>query len=263
MAQTTEEMQNKGETSVAGPSMDAISMITLLADILRLPEECLAMSFVFLNRYQKFQRQQKSSLGLDNHMLALACLSVASKAKDAPRRVREFLRPAWRLMHQAPDSAALECPSPAYDSLRSTLVRNELILLRILKFELRVSTPFDFLPGYLTEAMRDFGVNDGGADALVYFDDRSKEDKEADRIADLMETGIAKDCRAKALGACKDYQLANFFPAKAVTAACIYIVLRDRGLLPGIDMKRWLRDKVSRSIELEDFEDAVSSMDKR
>ncbi|KAL1647374.1 hypothetical protein SLS58_002702 [Diplodia intermedia] len=226
MTPTTEEMQDKGETPAASPSMHPISMITLLGDILRLPEECLALSFVFLNRYQKFQRQQKTLLGLDDHMLALACLSVASKAKDAPRR-------------------------------------SELILLRVLKFELRVSTPFDFLSGYLGEAMRDFGVDDGSADAKGCFDDRNKEKKEADRIADLMETGIAKDCKAKALNACKNYQLANYFPAKTVTAACIYIILRDRGLLRGIDTKSWLKDKVSRSIEMEDFEEAVSNMDKQ
>ncbi|KAL0258878.1 hypothetical protein SLS55_006382 [Diplodia seriata] len=91
------------------------------------------------------------------------------------------------------------------DILRFLVIRileqSELILLRVLKFELRVSTPFDFLSGYLGEAMRDFGVDDGNADAKGYFDDRNKEKKEADRIADLMETGIAKDCKAKALNA--------------------------------------------------------------
>lgn len=134
-------------------------------------------------------------------MIALACLSIASKAKESPRRVRDFLLPAWRLMHQGTSTTTLECPSPTYDSLRSAFVRTELVLLRILKFELRISTPFDFLPGYLGEAMGDFGGYDGCADADVAFDNRSKEKKEANRIADLMETGIAKDCKARTLDA--------------------------------------------------------------
>lgn len=94
-------------------------------------------------------------------------------------------------MHQAAEPLAI--PSATYDSLRATLVRTELVMLRILKFELRVPTPFDFLSGYMAEAMRDFNVDD---DAL---DLRSQEHKEANRVVDIMSTGIARACSANAM----------------------------------------------------------------
>ncbi|GME49522.1 cyclin-l2 isoform 1 [Neofusicoccum parvum] len=159
--------------------MDAISLATTLADILRLPEECLGISFVYLNR-----------------------------------------------------------------------------------FELRVSTPFDFISGYMIGAMCDFGVGDSSLDAADELDARSKEYKEGNRIIDVMETGIAKDCKTKAMAACKDYQLSNYFPARSLAAACVYTALRDRGLLPGVNAKTWLREKISRTIDMEDFEEAVSALDK-
>ncbi|KAL1629806.1 hypothetical protein SLS56_005202 [Neofusicoccum ribis] len=182
--------------------MDAISLATTLADILRLPEECLGISFVYLNKYRKFRRQQDNLPDLNEHMLLLACLSLGAKATEAPRRVREFLLPAWRLMHMGkPATTPLICPSPTYDALRSAFVRTELILLRILRFELRVSTPFDFISGYMIGVMCDFDVGDSSLDAADEFDARSKEYKEGNRIVDFMETGIAKDCKTKAMAA--------------------------------------------------------------
>lgn len=100
-----------------------------------------------------------------------------------------------------PATTPLICPSPTYDALRSAFVRTELILLRVLRFELRVSTPFDFISGYMIGAMCDFGVGDSSLDAADELDARSKEYKEGNRIIDVMETGIAKDCKTKAMAA--------------------------------------------------------------
>lgn len=43
-------------------------------------------------------------------------------------------------------------PSALYDKLRASLVKAELLLLRILRFELRLATPYD----YLDDLLRDF-----------------------------------------------------------------------------------------------------------
>ncbi|KAF4313938.1 hypothetical protein GTA08_BOTSDO00512 [Botryosphaeria dothidea] len=162
-------------------------------------------------------------------------------------------------MHRKePDAAPLTFPSPTYDALRSGLVRTELILLRVLKFELRIPTPFDFLPGYISQVMRDFDIGDTSTDAAHGFDRRSKEKKEAAKITDIMDTGIAKACKTKALFACKSYQLANYFPAKTIAAGCVYIVLKNRGLLLEVHAGTWLKEKIGRSIEMEDFEEAIS-----
>lgn len=57
---------------------------------------------------------------------------------------------------------------------------------------------------------------------------------------------------------CKSYQLANYFPAKTIAAGCVYIVLKNRGLLLEVHAGTWLKEKIGRSIEMEDFEEAIS-----
>jgi hypothetical protein len=86
-------------------------------------------------------------------------VSLASKATEHPRRLREILVPAYRyhpnpLARQQyinrtsilnPDKPRLTFPSDLYDSLRYSTVTSELIVLRVLKFEVRVTLPQVFL----------------------------------------------------------------------------------------------------------------------
>lgn len=57
--------------------------------------------------------------------------------------MREILVPAYRIVN--PDKPSLTFPSDLYDALRFSTVTSELILLRILKFELRVTLPQSYL----------------------------------------------------------------------------------------------------------------------
>ena len=67
-------------------------------------------------------------------------------------RTSHRLCPLTRNSYLHPSKTALTIPSAKYDELRSSLVNAELILLRVLKFELRLSTPFD----YLEDLLRDY-----------------------------------------------------------------------------------------------------------
>ena len=87
-------------------------------------------------------------------------------------------------------------PSTLYDDLRATLVQAELILLRVLGFELRISLPLDFLPRYLERALEDV------VDACEDYDSWGKEEREEYGVLnDLTETGIGRACRTRALRA--------------------------------------------------------------
>ncbi|KAF2141350.1 uncharacterized protein K452DRAFT_359124 [Aplosporella prunicola CBS 121167] len=240
-----------------------ISLLTLMADVIRVPEECLAMSFLYLNRYIKFYRSQGLEIPLDQNMLALASLSLASKATEASRRLRDILLPAWRLMQQnKPDAKPLIVPSETYDALRAALVQTELILLRVLKFELRILLAFEFIPSYLKRTVGVLNSGEGGWGGTDDYDHCTQEIKESGQIASFMETGVAKACTASIVEAYKDYQLANFFTARTIAAACLYVTLRKRGLFIQADIASWLRSSISRSIDVEDFEDAVSGLQK-
>lgn len=83
-----------------------------------------------------------------------------------------------------------------YDSLRATLVQAELMLLRILGFELRIPVPLDYLPRYLKRAMEDV------AGASENYDSWGNEDKEEYGVVkDAMCTSIGRACRSKAISA--------------------------------------------------------------
>lgn len=117
--------------------------------------------------------------------------------------MREILFPAHRLLHRLPTTSSsnaiaepLTVPSAIYDTLRTTLVQAELILLRVLGFELRIPLPLDFLPRYLERAMSD--IVDVGED----YDSWGREEKEEYGVVkDAMETGIGRACRARAVEA--------------------------------------------------------------
>ena len=118
--------------------------------------------------------------------------------------MRELILPAHRLLYglnqdqsvpSNPTAKPLVIPSTTYDTLRATLVQAELILLRVLAFELRVPLPLDYLPRYLERTLEDIANTGENYDAW------GKEEREEYGIILGLETGIGRACRAKAVGA--------------------------------------------------------------
>ncbi|KAL8920090.1 MAG: hypothetical protein Q9208_006443 [Pyrenodesmia sp. 3 TL-2023] len=206
-----------------------------MADLLRLPDETVAMSYIYLNKYLRFHRTSQTSDPLDSYTLSLATLSLASKSTESPRRLSSILLPAHAFLHPFSTSdSTLTVPSPKYDALRATVVQAELILLRILGFELRLSSPMDFLQRYLERAFEEL--------------DRVGEDYDA----------WDKEAREE----CKDYQLANLFPARAVALGVVCTTLGDRGLRIGVQQKEWVKDVGSGKVDHGDFEEVVEFLKK-
>ena len=111
------------------------------------------------------------------------------------------------------------------------------------------------MPRYLERAMADL------ADVAEDYDNWGKEEREEYGVeGDVMQTGIGRACRSKVVDACKDPQLANYFPARAVAVACLYVVLGERGLLIGDSVNEWVHSITSRKVDSEDFEEAVATL---
>jgi hypothetical protein len=99
----------------------------------------------------------------NRQLSSLAAISLASKASEHPRRLREILVPAYQFRPHRflkltlsivnPDKPPLTFPSDLYDSLRYSTVTSELILLRILKFELRILLPQAYLPRLISRVL--------------------------------------------------------------------------------------------------------------
>ena len=114
--------------------------------------------------------------------------------------MREILLPAHRLLHSSGDPSRydqrLTFPSALYDTLRATLVQAEMILLRVLGFELRPPLPMDYMPRYLERALQDV------TDAAEDYDSWTKEEREEYGVLPGgMDTGMGKACRTKVIQA--------------------------------------------------------------
>jgi hypothetical protein len=133
---------------------------------------------------------------VSDQTLALAALSLASKVSEAPRRLRELIIPGYALIQGHKGThPKLKIPSMEYDGLRASLVRVELLLLRVLGFDLRVSSPFDFLERYISRALEDY---DSVAEE---YEQSGKETMEEYGVGGLMDTSFARECGMKALQA--------------------------------------------------------------
>ncbi|KAI4186388.1 MAG: hypothetical protein LQ346_005688 [Caloplaca aetnensis] len=231
-----------------------------MADILRLPDETLALAYLYLNKYLRFHRTSQTSDPLDSYTLSLATLSLASKSTESPRRLSSILLPAYALLYPPATQAfsSLTVPSPKYDALRATLVQAELILLRILGFQLRLPSPLEFLQRYLERATED--VDRAGED----YDAWDKEAREEYGVINgVTDTRMGQACRMRVLEACKDYQLANLFPMRAVALGVVYTVLEDRGLRIEMQQREWVKDVGSGKVDHEDFEEVVEILKKK
>ncbi|KAI5852582.1 hypothetical protein DFP73DRAFT_589660 [Morchella snyderi] len=277
------------------PSDDPGTFLTLMADTLRLSSETLTMAYVYIHRYKRWcadtdtdtdtdaaaeadgandtdtgtdtgadadadagspqtqtqtQTQARVSDLLDEHTLSLASLSLATKATESPRRLREFLIPAHTLQHPPP-FPPLTFPSPRYDALRSTLVTAELLLLRVLRFELRVTLPYEYLPRLLERAL-----------TLALPDAPAAADERLEcRVVDLKDTPLGRAVWVKVGQAMARYRVCNFFPPRAVAAACVYhVAVVERGLRAPAGADAWVRRVAGERVEWEDFVDALEEI---
>lgn len=64
------------------------------------------------------------------------------------------------------------------------------------------------------------------------------------------------------MGSCKNYQLANLFPARAVALGCLYAVMDDRGLKITENLADWVDHTTSRRVDIEDFKEVIQELRK-
>ncbi|KAF3931235.1 Cyclin-T1-4 [Dactylella cylindrospora] len=252
-------------------SKNAVSFMALMGDILRLQEESLAMAYLYMHKYRKFIRDSNDRSSesipdfLDPHTLALTCLSLSTKSTESPRRLRNLILPAYSLLH--PTSPPLPIPSHLYDTLRATLVTSELHLLRILKFELRLPIPHDYLPRMLYLSISVIPGEEYG--------DYGTEKQAEDKIAGITDTSLGRQCVSLATRCVAVYSIATFYDAKTIAAGVLSVVLRGNGIRPGEGEERWLEMVSGGSmggsgggssggrrgdVEIEDFRDVVKEV---
>ncbi|BFZ08629.1 hypothetical protein BsWGS_11668 [Bradybaena similaris] len=95
--------------------------------------------------YQKFFRMNTLQ-EYDPFLIGAACLSLACKTEEEPVRLRDIVNVCYRTLHK--NKAPLEI-SDTYWSLRESVARCELYLLRALEFKVQFDHPHKYLCHYL------------------------------------------------------------------------------------------------------------------
>ncbi|KAG4303841.1 hypothetical protein PORY_002770 [Pneumocystis oryctolagi] len=220
------------------------SFLVLLSSILRLPEETIALASIYYHRYHRWLEKisQDGLLHLlDNYTLAIASLSLASKATEQFRRMREFLVPAYSILN--PTKPRLTFPSEFYDSLRDSIVNAELILLRVLKFDLKIILPFS----YLTKALHL---------TLTTWHSETTEPI-LQKEAYLINTVIGRHARCRIMDAMSDYRLSTLYDPQTLSNACLWYVLRDFEIFSEEKFSSWVVSVTGSTQIHEDIQDAI------
>jgi len=115
---------------------------------LRLPETTIACAIIFMHRF--FARH--SYRNVDTNLVAQACLFLAGKTEETPRKARDIINTTYRMRY--PNSGLLkiyngERASDSYYDMRDALISFEHYLLRILAFDLIVDFPYKYLLNYV------------------------------------------------------------------------------------------------------------------
>ncbi|MFH4981617.1 hypothetical protein AB6A40_008326 [Gnathostoma spinigerum] len=113
------------------------------------------------------------SEGLCPYTAASACILLAAKVEeDSSVRIRDVLNIAYSVLH--PDDPMLEIGEKLW-AMRNGLARMEYIVLRILRFKLKVDNPHNYLALYLSSLghwmPREFKENHVGVTAFILLRD--------------------------------------------------------------------------------------------
>ncbi|KAF9155917.1 hypothetical protein BG015_008059 [Linnemannia schmuckeri] len=160
-----------------GPkAIHAIELIRIAGEILQFPPVTIGTSLVYYHKYRAYLHQaykrgerDNEAFRADEYLFATACLHLACKCTEVSRKVRDLVNVTYRVMNpgqpalslstkvndNSDSSSSLQQPqqqnthstappptAATYWHIRDSLLTTELMLLRILQFDLDVSLPF-------------------------------------------------------------------------------------------------------------------------
>ncbi|KAF9094990.1 hypothetical protein BGX29_009219 [Mortierella sp. GBA35] len=160
-------------SAVKGPkAIHAIELIRIAGEILQFPPTTIGTSLVYYHKYRAYLHQaykrgerDNEAFRADEYLFATACLHLACKCTEVSRKVRDLVNVTYRVMNPGQPALSLStkvnddsnqpsssqqqqhtiAPPPTaatYWHIRDSLLTTELMLLRILQFDLDVSLPF-------------------------------------------------------------------------------------------------------------------------
>ncbi|KAJ2663048.1 hypothetical protein IWW48_001567 [Coemansia sp. RSA 1200] len=157
----------------------------------------------------------------------MLCLYLATKVTEEPRKQRDIINVGYSLENLATSFACfLQVNSPLFNSLRYTMTQGELILMRVLGFNVNVELPHTWIATILY-GMAWWQNNGHPPDDTEAVDTRVKQIASTSwRLAnEIVVAGIV-----------------DRFPARSIGAACIVAALRvHKEPLPAKTLNEWAK----------------------
>ncbi|KAJ8688293.1 hypothetical protein QAD02_024088 [Eretmocerus hayati] len=103
--------------------------------------------------YHRFMREALPQ-GYDPYLIASTCLYLAGKIKDNQLKIRDIMNVSFSTLHRGAGPLEL---GEQYWSMRDAIVQAELLIMRMLKFEVMPEHPHKYLLHYLRSLQAWFG----------------------------------------------------------------------------------------------------------
>ncbi|XP_018327167.1 cyclin-Q [Agrilus planipennis] len=102
----------------------------------------IATAAILMHRFFK----EVDSSNYDHYLIAASTLYLAGKVKDDPLKIRDIINVAHNTLHRG--SGPLEI-GDEYWNMRDAIVQAELLIMRVLKFEVSIVHPHKYMLHYL------------------------------------------------------------------------------------------------------------------
>eukprot|EP01124_Arcella_intermedia_P020889 TRINITY_DN2848_c0_g2_i2.p1 TRINITY_DN2848_c0_g2~~TRINITY_DN2848_c0_g2_i2.p1 ORF type:complete len:736 (+),score=141.52 TRINITY_DN2848_c0_g2_i2:221-2428(+) len=116
---------------------------------LKLPQLTIATGFVYFHRFFAL----RDFNDFDRIHIGVACLFLAGKVEETPKKLRDVIQVSHKLQHQmfSPKERfiPLKLDSPKYEEIREKILLSERIVLQTISFDFTVEHPYKFLLEYI------------------------------------------------------------------------------------------------------------------
>ena len=134
-------------TVVVERCADVLHMIRVMGAWMELPLPAVATAQCFFHRaWEQYREEVQHKFGAKE--MGLACIFLASKCEECARKVRDYVNTFWAFLHPE-KTLVLEIGGEDYWRIKTSMLRNEMNLLRMMAFDTEISHPFPLLFNYL------------------------------------------------------------------------------------------------------------------
>ncbi|KAJ1902687.1 hypothetical protein LPJ71_005471 [Coemansia sp. S17] len=207
------------------PTAEEVDYAKRAASMLLFPTSAWATGMVLFHRYCDYISNQQPPDGdndiIPSHLCIMLCLYLAAKATEEPRKQRDIINVGYKLDN--PESEFLPVDERMY-ALCNTMTQAELVLIRVLGFNVNVDLPHSWIASIL------YGMTWWEQKGIPP-DDTELVDIQVKNIARLAWL-IADNVVIAGL--------VDREPVQAMAAACILIALQVDGIpLPAKNLTEW------------------------